>query len=302
MIKKVSLLVFLILILIIIFGYLYMNHYEGFDNIHNRNRNHHNLKINPPWAMNTDLNADIYKIAKAIVNNVNKKIKTNYILGQFENVIEDYDIEGNKRYVMDFFVYQINNQNVNDVNRRLIVDLTLFDNSKTIQVNTINFSNAIKYQEPNSLQPDPNNDLLILNQSLLGKTQDPMKITFKEVLESDPFDNPKPIDLTNTDRRPWILPLQIQDKSNIRAFPCNDYGKWWDKNGIPLTQEEEKGLPPSNKPKWCYNSYNTATVPQTIVGQRYPSFVKLPSDQADKKYNWMFDRMQGIASFPHGSS
>ena len=78
--------------------------------------------------------------------------------------------------------------------------------------------------------------------------------------------------------------------------------KWWDENGVPLTYEQENGLPPKDKPKWCYNSYNTATVPQTIVGQRYPQFVKMPYDQANKQNNWMFDKMQGIASFPHGGS
>jgi hypothetical protein len=266
--------------------------------------------INPPWAMNRELDSVIYKIAQAIVKNVNQRLTTNYILGQFENVVEDYDNDGNKRYVMDFFVYKLNNQAVNDVSRRLIVDLTLFHNTRTIQINTINFSNAMKKPEENNNIRDNNNSdnkLLILSEDALlkEKNQDsPMRFTFNEVLESDPFENPKPIDITDTDRRPWILPLQIQDKSmaQTRAFPCQDYGNWWDKNGIPLTAEQEKGLPPSDKPKWCYNSYNTATVPQTIVAQRFPQFVKMPYDQADKTNNWMFDKMQGIPSFPHGSS
>ena len=266
--------------------------------------------INAPWAMNQELDSVIYKIANAIVKNVNKRLNTNYIMGQFENVIEDYDNDGNKRYVMDFFVYQPDHQAVNDVSRRLIVDLTLFHNSRTIQVNTINFSNAIKKSEENNnirSNNDSDNKLLILSEEALLKEKNqssPMRFTFKEVLESDPFENPKPIDITDTDRRPWILPLQIQDKliAKTRAFPCQDYGEWWDKNGIPLTTEQEKGLPPSDKPKWCYNSYNTATIPQTIVAQRYPQFVKMPYDQADKTNNWMFDKMQGIPSFPHGSS
>jgi hypothetical protein len=266
--------------------------------------------INAPWVMNQELDSVIYKIANAIVKNVNKRLNSNYIMGQFENVIEDYDNDGNKRYVMDFFVYQPNHQAVNDVSRRLIVDLTLFHNSRTIQVNTINFSNAIKKSEENNnirSNNDSDNKLLILSEEALLKEENqnsPMRFTFKEVLESDPFDKPKPIDITDTDRRPWILPLQIQDKSiaKTRAFPCQDYGEWWDKNGIPLTAEQEKGLPPSDKPKWCYNSYNTATVPQTIVAQRYPQFVKMPYDQADKTNNWMFDKMQGIPGFPHGGS
>ena len=306
----------LALILVILFaiflflGYKYNTH-EGFGN-YEYNANKLQRNINPPWAMNQELNSDVYKIANAIVKNLNSRLNSNYILGQFENVIEDYDNDGNKRYVMDFFVYQPNHQAVNDVSRRLIVDLTLFHNSRTIQVNTINFSNALKRPDTevnNDIRAnnDSSNNLLILSEEAMLKEKNqksPMKFTFKEVLESDPFDKPKPIDLTDTDRRPWILPLQIQDKSiaKTRAFPCQDYGEWWDKNGIPMTAEQEKGLPPADKPKWCYNSYNTATEPQRIVTQRFPQFVKMPYDQADKTNNWMFDKMQGIAGFPHGGS
>jgi hypothetical protein len=304
----------LILIVLVSFflylGFQYKSN-EGFGNYtFDESKNKLQRNINAPWVMNQELDSVIYKIANAIVKNVNKRLTTNYIMGQFENVIEDYDNDGNKRYVMDFFVYQPDHQAVNDVSRRLIVDLTLFHNSRTIQINTINFSNAIKKSEENNnirSNNDSDNKLLILSEEALLKEKNqnsPMRFTFKEVLESDPFDKPKPIDITDTDRRPWILPLQLQDKSmaKTRAFPCQDYGHWWDKNGIPLTAEQEKGLPPSDKPKWCYNSYNTATVPQTIVAQRYPQFVKMPYDQANKTNNWMFDKMQGIPGFPHGGS
>jgi len=289
----------IILVLVFIGLYFYNRAIDGFTDLTVFDVS--GPRINPPWTLNSELNQETYKIAKAIINNINKKIHKNYQLGQFENVIEDNDNEGNKRYIMDFFVYEINNQNVNDVNRRIIVDLTLFYKTKTIQVNTVNFSNALKNQEVNN-DSKANKDELILKQSLLANDNQPMRFTFKEVLESDPFENPKSIDVTDTDRRPWILPVNIQDKANLRAFPCQDYGNWWDENGIPLTYEEENGLPKKQKPKWCYNSYNTATVPQTIVGQRYPSFVKMPSDQANKQNNWMFDMMQGIVSFPHGGS
>jgi hypothetical protein len=252
--------------------------------------------INPHWSLNTDLDSETYKIAKAIIANINKKLNTNYIFGQFENVIKDSDTNGNKRYIMDFFVYQINSTAVNDVNHRIIVDLTLFYKTKTIQVNTINFSNANKLDlEDNNLQN--NKDGLIITPLLFNDKANPMKFTFNEPLEFNEFHNPKPVELSDTDRRPWLL------KSSMRAFPCQDYGDWWDENAIPLTYEEENGLPPNkNKPAWCYNSYNTATVPQTIVAQKYPQFVKMPYDQANKEYNWMFDKMQGIAAFPHGGS
>lgn len=258
--------------------------------------------INPPWVMNSELNPVIYKLAKLIVHKINKKLNTNYIIGAFDNVIEDYDNDGNKRLVMDFFVYQMNHQNVNDVNRRLIVDLTLYKNTKDVQVNTINFSNAYKLEEPTQLQPSISNDLLIIEPTLTGKDQTPMRFSFKEVLEFDKFKEPLPINLNDTNRRSWILPVAIQDKQNwnTRAFPCTDYGDWWDENAIPLSFEQENGLPTKPKPKWCYNSYNSATQPQLIVPQKRPQYLKQPSER--KQNDWMFDRRVGIAGFPHGSS
>jgi hypothetical protein len=258
--------------------------------------------VNPPWIMNSELNPVIYKLARVIVHKINKKLNTTYIIGTFDNVIEDYDNDGNKRLIMDFFVYQMNHQNVNDLNRKIIVDLTLFKGTNNVQVNTINFSNAYKLEEPTQLEPSLSNDLLIIEPTLTGKDQTPMRFSFKEALEFDKFNEPLPINLKDINRRNWILPVAIQDKkySETRAFPCTDYGDWWDENAIPLSYEQENGLPTKPKPKWCYNSYNSATQPQLIVPQKRPQYLKQPSDRT---YNdWLFDRRVGITGFPHGSS
>jgi hypothetical protein len=287
-----------IVLFVIIFG-VYINYFqfnnikEGFVDDYERHLNRYKASISPPWVLNQELNPEIYKITKLLIKKINQKLTTNYQLGQFENVVKDKDVEGNKRYIIDFFVYQINHKNVNDVNRRLIADITVFKKTKDVQINTLNFSNAIKYTEPNSFKADPNNNLLILSSSMTGNNNKPMRFSFKEVLESSKFDNPTGIDLKDTNRSPWILPKAIEEKSHwkLRAFPCQDYGNWWDEDGIPLTFEQENGLKPSKKPSWCYNSYNSATEPQLIVAQKYPSQNKLISQR--NKYDWMYDGMQG---------
>ncbi len=264
---------------------------ESFANVYNPS-------INPPWVLNKEINPLIYNITQTILNDVNKKMKTNYKFATFDNVIEDKDDEGNPRYIIDFFVYHINSEFVNDVNKKIIIDITLLPKNN-LQVNTINFSNAIKHIDPMFINDDY--DTLILKNSITGNNnQNKLSSIWKSSLENSKFDDPKPLQLNDTNRGPWILPLEIQDKSTLRAFPCQDYGNWWDKNAIPLTYEEENGLPKANQPKWCYGSYNSATAPQYIVGQRYPQWKKQPSDR--NKYDWMFDRQIGIAGFPHGGS
>jgi hypothetical protein len=270
---------------------------EGFSSFL-KSKHRYNTSINPPWVLNKEMTPLIYKITKEILDNVNQKLNTNYQMGKFDNVIEDYDTDGNKRFIIDFFVYQFNHQHVNDLNRRLIVDVTLLKNSNNLRINTLNFSNAIKYQDPSIISEDYESTL-ILKDEITGKTNDISAIK-KTSLENTPFLEPSKLNLNDIQRGPWILPLEIQEKKHLRAFPCQDYGDWWDENAIPLTPEQEQGLPKKQQPKWCYGSYNSATTPQYIVAQRRPQFLKQPSD---RHYNdWMFDRKQGIVGFPHGSS
>jgi hypothetical protein len=284
---------FIILSVVYILYFQFNTTKEGFIDDYERHLKRYKTSISPQWLLNQELDSEIFKITKLLIKKINQKLLTNYQLGQFENVVKDKDVEGNKRYIIDFFVYQINHKNVNDVNKRLIADITVFKKNKDVQINTLNFSNAIKYSEPTSFKPDPNNNLLLLSSSMTGNDQKPMRFAFKEVLESSKFDNPKEINLKDTNRRPWILPKKIAEKDRwkLRAFPCQDYGNWWDDDGIPLSFEEENGLKPSTKPSWCYNSYNSATEPQLIVAQKYPSQNKLLSQR--NKYDWMYDGMQG---------
>jgi hypothetical protein len=297
--KFTSILV-IVLVLILVYLFLILNNTnelkETFIGCSKRNQKY-NRSINPPWILNPEVAPVIYKITSTVLKEINKKLNTNYLLGQFENVTEDKDNEGNNRYIIDFFVYQINHQHVNDLNKRIIMDVTWLFNSNNLRVNTVNFSNAIKNKDPMMINENPE-DTLILNPSLTGKS-DTLSGIWKSPIENSKFNNPNVVDMSDINRRPWILPMEIQDKSTMRAFPCQDYGNWWDENAIPLTYEEENGLPKKQQSKWCYGSYNSATEPQYIVGQRYPQHNKQISKNT---YTWMFDRSVGISGFPHGSS
>lgn len=299
--EKFTSILVIILILIILCTFMILNEKNQIKEAFGcflKSKHRYNTSINPPWILNKEMTPLIYKITKEILDNVNQKLNTKYQMGKFDNVIEDYDNDGNKRFIIDFFVYQFNHQHVNDLNRRLIVDVTLLRNTNNLRINTLNFSNAIKYQDPSIISEDPESTL-ILKDEITGKTHDISAIK-RTSLENTPFLKPSKLNINDIHRGPWILPLEIQEKKHLRAFPCQDYGTWWDENAIPLTPEQEQGLPKKQQPKWCYGSYNSATTPQYIVAQRRPQFLKQPSD---RHYNdWMFDRRQGITGFPHGSS
>jgi hypothetical protein len=299
--EKFTSILVIILILIILCIFMILNEKNQIKEAFGcflKSKHRYNTSINPPWILNKEMTPLIYKITKEILDNVNQKLNTKYQMGKFDNVIEDYDNDGNKRFIIDFFVYQFNHQHVNDLNRRLIVDVTLLRNTNNLRINTLNFSNAIKYQDPSIISEDPESTL-ILKDEITGKTNDISAIK-RTSLENTPFLKPSKLNINDIHRGPWILPLEIQEKKHLRAFPCQDYGDWWDENAIPLTPEQERGLPKKQQPKWCYGSYNSATTPQYIVAQRRPQFLKQPSD---RHYNdWMFDRKQGITGFPHGSS
>lgn len=312
----IPLLVLLIVYLVLSLNYKKEN-FEAFQKLGKRLQSVYTSEV-----LNPEINPQIYKVARSIIKKVNQDLKVNYQMGKFDYVIEDSDNEGNPRYVMDFFVYSINYQQVNDVNRRLIADVTVYPGKNQIQINTINFSNAIKDKGPLELSPD--NDVvdgnLILKPSLTGKDSDPSSgphlKSWRGSLEYGKFDPPINLDNSDpTDFKSWLLPHELQEKKDLRAFPCKDYGDWWDNDGIPLTKIEENGIrkldldcsknfisdlseakddQPAKESNWCYGSYNTATKPRYITGNFYPSQLGNPSSRPNQKYNWLFTAERGI--------
>ena len=318
-----------ILVLIIVYLVLSLNHKkESFEASQRYKKRAQS--INSSEVLNPEINPRIYKIARSLIKKVNSDLKVNYQMGKFDNVIEDSDNEGNPRYVMDFFVYQINQQQVNDVNRRLIADVTVYVDKNQLQINTLNFSNAIKDQGPQYLPlNDDDTNKLIIKPSLTGQDYNPsggphLK-SWRGSLEYNTFDSPAGMksDPDDGEFQNTILPLQIQELKNKRVFPCQDYGDWWDANGVPFTQAEENGLKKLNLkcsqnlkselkgetnaalPKesdQCYGSYNTATSPRTVVGNYYTNSLESPSTRPDQEYDWLFTAERHITGYPHAGA
>lgn len=330
---KETLTIFLVLVVICLASQIF--------NINNKNvkldENFQNYQryqqsVNPNYVINSEVNPLMYKIAKNLIHKINTDLKTNYQLGQFDNVIEDMDLEGNQRFVLDFFTYRINHQQVNDLNKKIIADVTLLKDTNQLQINTLNFSNALKNDDPSlSIKEDlvGDNNTLILNENLTLQNNNPSAGVqlkpWRGKLEYGKYDDPLPLSVpSNTERNSWILAKEIQDKKDLRRFPCTDLGDWWDINGVELTKEQEeqirqsghqygkelksellKGVPrpaleAGKKPKWCYGSYNSATEPLYITGQYYPQHGKQRSPQEENQ--WMFDFNRGMTTFPRGIS
>jgi hypothetical protein len=331
-----------ILVLLILYLVLSLEYKkENFESLkqhqkqHQKHHQKHHQKIYTPEILNPEVQPRIYAIANSIIKKINDDLKQNYQLGQFENVIEDKDTEGNPRYVLDFFVYLMNSEYVNDITRRVIADVSIYLKSGELQINTLNFSNSIKDQGPQYLPiKDDNVDQLIIKPELTGKDYNPSGGAhlkqFRGSLEYGKFD-PLVGSEENTkykcrdEHQDWILPTKIQEKKYNRVFPCVDYGDWWDTNGIQLTKTEEDGLKKldtkcarnfsselksnvdtsSLKEKEldkCYNSYNTATTPRTIIGNFYPNHASYRPDHHTLDNHWLFKTDTDIIGFPHAGS
>jgi hypothetical protein len=319
-----------ILVLLILYLVLSLNYKkENFETLKKYQKRQQSIYTSE--VLNPEIHPRIYAIAHSIIKKVNIDLKLNYQMGKFDNVIGDSDNDGNPRYILDFFVYLMNNQHVTDVTRRLIVDVTIFPKSGELQINTLNFSNAAKDQGPQHLPlKDDDAGQLIIKPELTGKDYNPsggphLK-QFRGKLEYGKFDSPVELDEINKCRdeyQDWILPLQIQEKKDLRRFPCRDYGDWWDVNGNLLTKTEENGLrklglkcannfkselkinteeTPAKESKWCYGSHNTATTPGYINGQFYPNHASYLPERPNLENNWLFKEDSGIIGFPHGGS
>lgn len=306
----IPLLVLLILYLVLSLDYKK----ENFEALNKQQKRYQS--INTSEVLNPEINPRIYAIANSIIKKVNKDLKMNYQFGQFENVIEDKDTEGNPRYVLDFFVYLMNSQNVTDVTRRLIVDVTIYIKSGELQINTINFSNAIKDQGPQYLPvKDDEANQLIIKPELTGKDYNPMGgphlKEFRGTLEYGKFDklvgsedNP---DKCRDEYQDWILPMHIQEKKYLKK-DHQDYGDWWDSNGVILTKTEENGLKKlDTKCARNFTSELKRNVKETIpkefeVANFYPNHASHRPDKPKLNDHWLFKIDTGIMGFPHGSS
>lgn len=268
-----------------------------------------------PWVSNPEVN----KIIEAVIHKINCDIQQKLQIGRVDSVVKDIDDQGNDRYIIDVFTYHMNKDSVNDVDIRLILDVSRIKDSNNLQINTIKFSNAQKVSDPvvHPIESD-NPDNLLIKPSNTGN--DYKHKTGRQIssLDHAVFENPAESGSNPADNNKWILSNQIQDPV-LRRFPCFDQGDWWDIHGVELNMMHEQELkktldnlkhelldqepvykPPKTNSPWCYlTNLNASTSQRYINAEAYPTKVEA---RTPGQYKWMNDLTNNIMGFPHGSS
>ena len=225
---------------------------------------------------------DLKNIIKNILLDLNNLSPAKYYPGEYESVTLERDINGNKRYIIDMFMYDIKDR----YNVRILIDIV--DKNKKYHLNNIRMVNADKDIIPlitDVYGINTNNiiDSRVITQcsdtglegnenTSLGRTILNKKDYRKGIKTSHMEGNPGGI------RNKWIVNSHLSKNCHIKKPLHNSLCKW-DKHGVMDNFKSKNYL------NWP--SYN-------------PTITGLPHHETDM--HSMFNLARGIVDFPHSSA
>lgn len=216
-----------------------------------------------------------------ILKQINQRTKLIYVLNRIDQIKMDVLPCGSKHYVLDIFVHETRYK----ITRRLLFDFVI-RRDKTITIMSMNISNAFKYADSaDGVNPsDPIPELILKDWNMKSEYHiegnSEGSIPYSLFTGAISKEQPMPDKFRN-----WILPMGIQITDDA-IFPCRRQGKWWDSNGVPIT--ERAGC-------HCKGLKNT---PMRIL--RYPAenpTVNMGLTEVGEN-SWLFDKSRGIPDFP----
>jgi hypothetical protein len=240
-----------------------------------------------PWTLTFPDADEVKNIANTVLQHINKKLDMNYHLGQFDHVTKEYDLNGNTRYLIDFFSHHLDPNKINDINRRFIFDVTKMHNSNKIKINLMTVGNAKRIKHPfeDKLPELEDNELILKDtnyQNLNYVVGQSIPILDYSIINQSELNNF--ITGAKKDFQSWILPNGAGAIKSALVFPCRKQHKWWDSNGVHFTDVLSKS---------CYG-INSATVVRTPVAKLEAGHGKILSDK--NEYSWLFDKVRGSLS------
>lgn len=200
-----------------------------------------------------DIDSQMEKFTKKLIypyiRVLNLNLNYDFVINNISNISEEIDNNKNRRYIIDFFMYEQNNFFVS----RVIIDLILLFNGKKY-LNSIALADAEeKYNEKISSESirgkqisEYKNEIEGINLSCLDFTK----------IDSNPYqDNESRKSLI---RNKWILP---KNAPKIFSFPCKKQSNCWDKYGVLYSFDNSSfiGINTSNTPK-KFHPYHNPTI------------------------------------------
>lgn len=192
-------------------------------------------------------------IVDAIIDEINIRTKLDFRFSEYEHVIKQKFNSGSTRYIIDFFMIEINQY----YNRRMIIDITI--ENQEIKLNRIDISNGKLEGEPKDHPSQQFNSKIIddenlkYNNKIIGVNDSKLEFSKTDI---------KNMIYPDRNFRKWIKHNEDVLRNNI--WPCRLESNWWDTNGVMNTQLQTKGCRgvntsysyPTNTPKFQPNFKN----------------------------------------------
>ena len=223
-------------------------------------------------------------VSKKFLNKINRDLKLNFKLLEFEHISRMEFRDCNIRYIAECFVHEIHNY----YNRRIIFDLFIDNKENSLYVNKITLANAKQIEEKGPVKNEDypfNHKILDDNNikstnSIIGKSETTLDFDLLEY---------KPQNFNNTDFKSWVLPKEYLNTLNndIKVWPCRTEDILWDQDGVNYTQG------PTNKWSGIITRYSKRKL--------FPKFCPAnKSIDGNSEYNWLFGNHKGDGNYIYG--
>lgn len=261
-------------------------------NLLNKTINMQYKNIYRPGIITSKLKEKIGCVIKPIIDDINRLTNMNNIIIDYDIIIKEWNKNGDIKYIIDFFMYDIKRIQSN----RLITEIIFINNN--MNINYVNLSNSIHLKEPNILSgnnihnigsniiiKDENKDNNNLENTIgLENTE----LEYKGISSKNETNNGK--QNISIIRNKWYNP--IKNKQNINTFPCRKIYHKWNRQGIMDIQ---------NKNVNCVGIDSSTKCKRTPVGSFNPTLHTLPRDNLGLLGILPFNLAKEVIGMPYGS-
>tara|TARA_B100000795_G_C22805269_1_gene444406 strand:+ start:88 stop:951 length:864 start_codon:yes stop_codon:yes gene_type:complete len=211
-------------------------------------------------------------VNKLIVElNIRTELKFKFL--EFEHVTEQIFNDGVKRYIIDFFIHEIDNY----YDKRLILDIHIVGNEGIVKnltigngkKETIDIMKVNHYNFDHTIISDDNLKLSNIIKGFNNSTLDFGVTDLKNSMER------------NRNFKAWIEPTEKKTGPE-KTWPCREQSIWWDENGVNDTQN----------PNTNCEGINSSYSPSLKVAQFRPSH----KNRKDGDNDWVFSNYLQIGS------
>tara|TARA_Y100000991_G_scaffold214778_1_gene203325 strand:+ start:3443 stop:4351 length:909 start_codon:yes stop_codon:yes gene_type:complete len=237
-------------------------------------KNQCNIKEYNRFDIEPSMEEYIKKLIYPYIYSLNQRLNYNFIINKISNISEEKDENENRRYIIDFFMYENNNYFVS----RVIIDLVIFNNN-TRYLNKIVMANANLNKEKIDTQGiyGVDSNIVIKKQNVeknSGKLDgiDLSTLEYSDI-NSDPYTSRDC--LRSEVRNKWILPKGTPREC---TFPCKKESNCWDKYGVLYSCDSNPkciGVNTSATPKPFYPYYNPTITGTPANDNNYLDLMKL---------------------------